>query len=95
MYPIGVEDFFRMKKTWVGGAASSIGSTRPSLSLLGWLRSTEEALFLSTQQPWLKCRLRRDFFSLLLSLRIVLRSNPSSGKQWILQMQLAVRSRAK
>ena len=39
--------------------------------------------------------LGRDIFSLLLSLWTVLRSNPSSAKVWISQMQLAVTSRAK
>ena len=42
-----------------------------------------------------KSWLRQYFFSFLLSLWTVLRSNPSSAKQWILQMQLAVMSRAK
>ena len=37
----------------------------------------------------------RDFFSLLLSLWTVLWLNPSSAKQWILEMQLAMKSRAR
>ena len=45
--------------------------------------------------PRFKSRLRLDFFSLLLSLWTVLRLNPSSAKQWISQMQLAVTFRAK
>ena len=40
-------------------------------------------------------QLSQDFFSLLLSLRTVLRSKPSSAMQWISQMQLAVTSRVK
>ena len=42
-----------------------------------------------------KSRLRRDFFSFLLSLWTVLRWNPSCAKQWISQMQLKVTSGAK
>ena len=37
----------------------------------------------------------REFFSLLISFWTVLRSNPSSAKQWISQMQLAVTSIAR
>ena len=40
--------------------------------------------------PGFKSQLRRDFFSLLLSSWTVLRSNPSSTKQWISQMLLLV-----
>ena len=50
---------------------------------------------LPPSSPGLESQLRQDFFSLLLILRAVLRSKPSSAKQWILQMQLAVTSRAK
>ena len=49
----------------------------------------------SPRSPGFESRLRQDFFSLLLSWWTVLRSNPSSAKQWISQMQLAVTSRAK
>ena len=52
---------------------------------------TEEAFLLPTQHP----RVPRDFFSLLLSWWTVLRSNPSSAKLWISQLQLVVTSRAK
>ena len=45
--------------------------------------------------PRFESQLRRDFLSLLLSLRTVLRSNPSGAKQCISQMQLAVTSRTK
>ena len=45
--------------------------------------------------PGYESRLGQDFFSLLLSLWTVLRSNPSNAKQWISQMQLAVTSAAK
>ena len=45
--------------------------------------------------PGFKSWLRQYFFSLLLSLWTVVRSNPSSAKQWISQMQLEVMSRAK
>ena len=55
------------------------------------LRSTEEAFLLPTQQTWI----RQVFFSLLLSLWTVLRSDPSRAKQWILRMQLVVTSIAK
>ena len=50
---------------------------------------------LPPSSPGLKSQLLRDFFSLLLSLWTVLRLNPSSAKQWILQMQLVVTSRDK
>ena len=59
------------------------------------LRSTEEAILLPTQQPRFESWLCPDFFSLHLSLWTALRSNPSSARQWISQMQLVVTSRAK
>ena len=46
-------------------------------------------------RPGFESRLCQDFFSLLLSVSTVFRSNPSRAKQWISQMQLAVTSRAK
>ena len=53
---------------------------------LGWLHITVEASLLPPCSPEFESRLRRDFFSLLLSLWTVLRSNPSSAKQWFSQM---------
>ena len=53
------------------------------LALALGLHSTVEAFSLGVQ------------ISLLLSLRTVLRPNPSSAKQWISQMQLVVTSVAK
>ena len=65
---------------------------------LSWgLHSKEVAFLLPTQKPRVRIesRLRRDFFSLLLSLITVLRLSPSSAKQWISPMQLALMSKAK
>ena len=45
--------------------------------------------------PGFESQLCQDFFSWLLSLWTVLRSNPSSAQQWILQMQFMVTSRPK
>ena len=53
----------------------------------GGLRSTEEVLLLPTQRTRVQS-LFSAFFSLLLSLRTVLRTNPFSAKQWISEMQL-------
>ena len=50
---------------------------------------------LPTKQLWVWIRTSSRFFSLLLSLWTVFRSNPSSVKEWISQMELAVMSRAK
>ena len=60
-----------------------------------WLHWAEEALCFQPSSLGFKFWLCRDFSSLPLSLWTVLRSNHSSAKQWILQMQLAVTSRAK
>ena len=57
--------------------------------------STNIALVLLTHLPGIDSQLGWDFFSLLLSLWAVLRSNPPSAKQWISQMQLAMTFRAK
>ena len=62
---------------------------------LGRLCSTEVAFLLPTQQPLVWIPARPKFFSLLLSLWTVMRSNPSSAMQWISQMQLPVTSWAK
>ena len=59
------------------------------------LHSTVEAFLLATQQPRVWYQALQRFLSLLLSLWAVLRSNLSSAKQRISQMQLAVTSRAK
>ena len=60
------------------------------------LCSKEEAFLLSTEQPGVRISaLPRFFFSLLHSLWTVCRSNPSSAKQLISQLRLAVTSRAK
>ena len=56
------------------------------------LRSTEEAFFHGIESRDFSCL---EFFSLLLSLWIVLRSNPSNAMQRISQMQLVVKSRAR
>ena len=60
-------------------------------------RSTEEARSkhscFPASSPGLKSWRRQDFFSILLSWWRVLRSKPSSAKQWISQMQIAVTSR--
>ena len=61
---------------------------------IGRLHYIKEAFLLSTQQPGFKSRHRQYYFSLLLSWWTVLRSSPSSAKQWISPMQLAVTSRA-
>ena len=53
--------------------------------VVGGVPSTEEALLLPTQQP--RARIP--------SLWTALRLNPSSAKQWNIQIQLAVTSRAK
>ena len=45
--------------------------------------------------PGFESRLYREFFSIVLSLWTLLRSNPASAKQWISQMQLVVASRAR
>ena len=65
-----------------------------SLQIKG-LHSSEEAFFLPTQQPLVQIPAPLWFFTLLLSWWTVFRLKPSSVKQWILQMQLAVTSRAK
>ena len=59
------------------------------------LHSTVEAFLLATQQPRVWYQALQRFLSLLLSLWAVLRSNLSSAKQRISQMQLAMMSRAK
>ena len=61
----------------------------------GRLHSTEEAFLLPTLYPQVCIPAPPRFLSLLLSWWKVLRSNPSSAKQWISQLQLALTSRAK
>ena len=56
----------------------------------GGLNSTEQAFLLPTNQPRVPIQAPPRFFRIT-----ALRSNPSSTKQWISQMQLAVTSRAK
>ena len=56
----------------------------------GGLNSTEQSFLLPTNQPRVPIQAPPRFFRIT-----ALRSNPSSAKQWISQMQLAVTSRAK
>ena len=50
---------------------------------------------LPTRQPRVRIQAPPDFLSILLSLWTVLRWGPFNAKQWISQMQLAVKCRAK
>ena len=65
-----------------------------SLHLKGGCIAQWKHSCLPPSSPGLKSWHRQDFFSLHLTWWTVLRSNPSSAKQWISQMQLAVTSRA-
>ena len=60
-----------------------------------WIIKRRKHYCFPPSSPRFESQLRWDFFSLLLSLRTVLRSNPSSAMQWISQVQLAVTSKAK
>ena len=75
-------------RCWLGSKIAS-----PVLSSPTNLLSTEKAFF-PPSSPGFKSLNCRDFFSILLSWWTVLRSNPSSAKKWISQMQLGVTSRA-
>ena len=60
---------------------------------VGGVGGGEHSCF-SPSSPRFVSRLWRDFLSILLSLWTALRSNKSSAKKWISQMEFAVTSRA-